>query len=1521
MISEQVLISLAYDTGTGVVKQLRDERACRQAVEDAAESTASEIDGITEADLLDIFRAELDGEALATIDVSDARSELTHALKVQANTPRNISYGAVLDSFLQAVESNLIETGQPEAVSRILYEYTKETNALAETITAEIQHRHDRYHQDLKSLTRWSERLAPEPSSYQLPGTETRVDLPGVDAINSAVDTGENVLVTGPAGVGKSGVLAERYHESTEQNPVYFLDAREFGQFDSITAVEGAMGIQTSLRDVFGELATQYDQCTLLVDQLDNVRTEPVATVFRNLLLDLAEVDGLTVICACRHWDLEQPVYERLAEADTFQKVTLEPLSESQVQSLLTNIGIDEGEQTQEVIELSQSLLNLSLLADVYVSADDFDTNTISSQVALWNAYHDSLDREGSRTNGAVPQTWEDSPVERAVSHARTSLRDGTSTFTIDDRNRGDQRLISRGTITEDWKRTYQFRHDQLQSYFYARDANERGWSVEDILADGVDERIAADVFDWLLQFYSEDSARCTSFIRNGLGSDSPLGFYARYVLAASARDLGPSRLPRETVTAIVDTLQTDRALAREFYRDLTSPDWVRYLVDKQRLSSSGQFAANYVAELADENPDLFIEAVNVDKPPSRSHLRAYLSVTEVLNEQHLVEFTDYLVEQLPSVESDTVHRLGRDLRNLIEELLSMGCADAARELITILTEPTGKEAEERELAGNTSISVTIGSRIRPQTLHSLFDERGEELVETCGSSLVSILDENLRTCLDYLATDYVGDVAPEQAMRRQTALIVANPTRVEVALLRALESSLAHLLTTDPIPAREYLQAYRTEGGVFRRTALAVLASVPQESKHEVREVLTEPSNIDDDTITTEFITLLREGFEVLSADEQATLLKRIMDGPDEDAIRERISDHPDIEPGDELDREVRTRVERWQLRRLYQVRDQIEDPYRSTVEQLIDRHGHIEYSPGSGYRLPVSIGDEQDEATHDVVELDAEEFVTACIEYARQYQPETEPDSFTAGTRDRLEEEVYDRVCDSPNTHLPLFPKLVETGDEVFVDRFVAALQSLIINRDYEDTTIHNWEPVVEGLVAFCDSDSLETTWPRDSRQSVAELLQTIVGHKRSTLPVAEFQTDLATVLTALLADPDPEESTESWNRSIGNERAVYVDGVRATTVVATSHFLRVLHGEEDSQNHQDLWDRLVDLRTDPARPVRFAIGKQLTTLYALNESFVTSNLDTLLPEGESREELSRFTAVWEGYLTTRQLRPSLFEMLRSKYDHAIDIHKRSVTDDLKNQDTNADVESDDESESSSTKLYGAPGSIPTQATYDARAFEPLCSHLACAYAESCLDLTDNLIQSVLAVDPSDLSAEDPASADRVFADTFSDILSNAKSPETEHQYWERIMAFWTGRLEAIEDTPPTALGQYADVLANTPPTASFDDVVELLVETAPAMTDTLHSRRVLEFLATEVEDGGKESACEAMIVLNALVDHTEQPYRFTASDERWTVVTKAAADGDERALRVAEQFFQQGEAEYERVIERYKTDSESP
>jgi len=79
MIPEQLLYSLVYDIGSGSVRSFREDRACQRAVEKAAESTAAEYDGISKTDLLDVFNAELDEDALQTIDASAARSDLSQA--------------------------------------------------------------------------------------------------------------------------------------------------------------------------------------------------------------------------------------------------------------------------------------------------------------------------------------------------------------------------------------------------------------------------------------------------------------------------------------------------------------------------------------------------------------------------------------------------------------------------------------------------------------------------------------------------------------------------------------------------------------------------------------------------------------------------------------------------------------------------------------------------------------------------------------------------------------------------------------------------------------------------------------------------------------------------------------------------------------------------------------------------------------------------------------------------------------------------------------------------------------------------------------------------------------------------------------------------------------------------------------------------------------------------------------------------------------------------------------------------
>lgn len=1505
MVAKQILLALIYDVGKGAFTGFRKRRSHENAVSEAASTVAVTTDGISEDDLLDIFRAELDNDVLKSTDADELMSDLAHSLKIRANTVESVDYEAVIIQFLDHVERNLIAQGRPEEGIQVLYEYARETNTLTADLRQKIHQLHDEYYDDLTVLSNRCERMAPKADKYRLPGIDKHIDFSVTSDVHSFLDAGENVLLTGPAGVGKSGVLAECYHTWDNKRTVYFFDAREFGQLDSLSDVESELGLQNSLRDVFKWIGEQDDTCTVIVDQLDNVRTESIATGFEHLLLDLAELETVSVVCACRRWDLEQDEYQRLRESDQLTQLEVESLSDDNVRANLSELGIDESVQTATLVELCGSLLNLSLLADVLAQDVDVDVSSITREIALWDEYRESLDEEGSGPRGKIPREWDESPVDRSVGHARTSLQRSTTTFRIDERNPGDQRLQSRETIERDWRSQYRFRHDQLQSYFYAWDSITHDFTIHDVLEDDINERIAADVFEWMLRFYLDDPSRRTSFVRDALGSDSDLGFYARAMIANTAKGLGPETLHRDAAIAVIESLQADQQLAREFYRDLESPDWARFLIEEGRLSESGKFAAMYVARLAETYPQVVVDGMRCYDSVETIQARPYLSVVEALDSDTVESAARVVVEWIHDLERKDVSLMQRDLNQLVGQLLECGHRDTTVALVSVLVEPVDLQTETREIGDYTTTDMEFQSPVDPRDLQRHFEDHSEQLAEVCGEAILDALEDHFRTCLTRMSETYEDEVPPESTLRQRTALMSVNIQRLEELLLLGIEDVFTHLLLTRPDVGVQRLRAYLDEGGIFKQTAVALLAKHPEQASDLVAGLLTDPQNYEGGQITTEFISLLSSGFELLSDPQRRTVLERIDEGPNEERLREYVASRSDVKSESEIERLVTERVEVWKLKRLYHIRESITGDRREFIQKLIEKHGEIEYSPGSGYHLPFSSEQDESETSESFEDLDANEFFAACREHSVPYRDETEDDEYQIGHRSLLSHELRERILTGPETYLPRLPEIVATGDVELVESGFSAIEFLITGVDYQDTTIDNWDAVLEAGAQFCEPDSFGELWSRDCRRSFAQMMQMAICHVRSSLGVPDNKERLSEILLVLLRDSDPTPTDQSAVNPASPQRPIRAHGVRASAVVATVHFLRVLERTSlgVAGNYHDLWEKLDDLVSDNAAQVRLGFGQQLFSLYKLDEEFFRSNHHDLLPEGDDPDDIMWFIPTWRGYIYEQSLTEDLFEILRAKYRRAITLH--------------AEFEPETDEHCSESTAFKHAVLTSDDAIHD-QTFETLCSHLACAYARSYISYDDELITSVFSVSVDDLNHSDSKPTDRYFARTFETILSNTGDRDLEKQCWERTIAFWRNRLDSLDSPVTDEFRAYAQVLGHAPPSATIDDTAELLTRSAPSLASSLPFRRVLEYLADELKSTDRtEASRDAIEVLHELLACEDYPHRPPAADERWTVVKTAAADGHDVAIEIAERLFEVGEPEYQQLIDRHKVD----
>ncbi len=1482
MVAEKVLITFAYDAWKGLFGSFLRDRDHEKAVNNAASTVASDVDGISVDDLRDIFEAELDEDVLNSAGASEIESDLARALKIRANTPEEVDYEAVITRFLDELEQTIVAQGRPEEGVQVLYEYAQKTNNLAEALRDEIRRLHREYYDDFTTLSNRSNRVVPDEDQYHLPGIDKHIHQPATSAIQRSISDGENVILTGPAGVGKSGILAELYHTWEEEQAIYFLDAREFGGIRSRRDIESELGLQNGIRDVFSRITDNSSGCVLLVDQLDNIRTErDVPNIFQHLLLDLAKINNITVVCACRDWDLNKQDYQQLRDADNFSQIAVEPLSEKQIERTFTELGIKEAVQNDDLLELCQSLLNLSLLADIVAQNGDVDASTITEKITLWEKYRVSLNSEGSEAHGKIPRDWDESPVDRAVGHARSSLQKGKASFRIDRRKPGDKRLLSRRTINEDAPEKGSFRHDQLQAYFYAFDAQRDNLDIQEILEDGLDELIAADVFEWMLQFYLDNPSRGTSFIRDALGSSSDLGFYARTIIAETAGSLGPETLGEDVARAVVESLNTDSKLAREFYRELESPDWADFLIEQELLSETGFHAAQYIARLAEVHPQIFVAVMKSYDSVEIQIVQTYLSALENLEGDQLASTAQTIEAWIHNFENEKIHLVERDLTKLISTLLEDSQPETATELVSLLVEPVEIEVEEQEIGEYSRTKTTIESRFEPYTLQNFFEEHTEELAETCGMEILDHLETHFRDCLGRLCENSEADIPPEQALTRRTASPSYQVRDLEIILYQSVEDTLTHLVSTGSAESKDKVEEYIHEGGIFTQIGIHALGKNPEQATGLVTELLTNWSEYEEDTSEDDYIYLLKNGFEYLPDSDKQEVLERIEEGPDEQQIRESLRSYSDVESEEAIEESVETQVEGWKLKRYYHIQQELSNSKQDYVQELIDRHGELEYDPVSGYRLPYPSEREieEEEKSPSFADMDVDDFIESCIELSTS-EPSNEQEAIPTGPRPELGRELEERIRSEPTMYLPQLPALVEAGDELFVDTAFSAIESLILNVNHQDTSIENWDAVITAASAFCSSSPVEERWSQDCRRTFADMIRAIISHARSTLQVENYANELSEILLTLLEDVDVGTEHQSVEGTLSIRKGLSMNGVRATGVVATIYHLSKLEREShEIPSEQQIWDRLQELVTDSAESVRVGFGKMFPTIHALDEDFISSNLHEFLPETTDDDTVSRFVSVWNGIMMSKGMSGDLFGLLKPKYEHA-------------------------------TKLYENFDIPPHDQT-----FENTCSHLAIAYARSYLSYSDDLLQSVFAVSTDSLTINNPSSADHHFAQTFSDLLSNTDDRDLEEQCWERAIGFWQQRLNDKDTNDTNELVTYTRMLFDPPQSASLEGVSEQLKRSGPSIASSIADRQVLEFVAAEVEaTTHPDILSNAIEILDTIINHNDSD-RITAPDERWTIVKAAAEDGDDLALEVAQKLLELGEPEYKKIIDQYK------
>ncbi|MET9778294.1 ATP-binding protein [Streptomyces sp. NPDC006367] len=383
------------------------------------------------------------------------------------------------------------------------------------------------------------------------------------------------VLLTGTAGGGKSAVLHQTFTALDEAAiPVLAFRLDRLEPFGSTHELGQRVGLPMSPVGALGAVADGRP-CVLVVDQLDAVsmasgRIPETFDAVADLVDEAAARPGMQVVLACRAFDAEADArIRRLTAPDHCSRLTVGSLSDAQVDSIVTGIGLDVSRLAPPQRALLRSPLHLVLLAQV---ADQEEALLFHTTRQLFDAFWDTKQeacarRPSVRFHDAV------SAVVTAMS-ARQRLSVLQSVLDTDDLAASRKVLESEHVFVRYDGRQLAFFHESFFDYAFAREWLRREEGLVAFLTGGEQELFRRGQLRQVLDHLRDlDPERFTEEVETLLTSPD-IRYHLKHLTLAVLRGLdAPTSSEWGAVARVLDT----RPPFRERLVDmLGTPAWFR---------------------------------------------------------------------------------------------------------------------------------------------------------------------------------------------------------------------------------------------------------------------------------------------------------------------------------------------------------------------------------------------------------------------------------------------------------------------------------------------------------------------------------------------------------------------------------------------------------------------------------------------------------------------------------------------------------------------------------------------------------------------------------------------------------------------------------------------------------------------------------------------------------------------------------------------------------------------------------
>lgn len=1112
--------------------------------------------------------------------------------------------------------------------------------------------------------------------------TITRAEL---DSVEDQLGQGRQVLFTGDAGTGKSGVSKMLALAAKRQGRcALLLDARQAGYVRSESELRAHLALKGPVEAAVARVARARG-CRVVIDQFDNAVGSASAGVLSELAIACGKLENTEVVVVSRKREAhEERLLEQLSAAG-FVELTSYPLSERKVSDSLRHFGV---EPSETLVDLSRNLLNLSLIATVKEQQPNVDFSAVTDEVDLWEQYIEALKKQEGA--GVDPGAGENL-IGKAVELAEEGLRSSDRTFRLKyPHSPAHKRLVSwQVIIPEAEEDVHRFRHEKLQDFLVAWGAVRRG-----DLPPAIHERFnihrTRNVLMWMDKLYVRRGASQRKRFLKALLAGGGVPFYTQAAVLDRYIKSDDPAADADALQIIMEALAADEGLRNYFFRRVPHPAWVPVLWERGFFNSPPKpekVNDNYLRPFWAEQEYLLSVAAEVPEVIV-AHLK---SIPEDSG------YLDQAVRGLCFIPSETAEAVVPKLISWLEDERTAGA------VLGVTLELIKRLVAEKRYAPALDLfrKVTtpkpdpnprkVGKYIIGGEAKSLFrslatvDEEVEELIrllKTGGyEQVVAVLEKHLCAAvrLEAAAKRLRGSrvwSSFEDPLDDESPFL---DREYKNHLVRWLRKTLEEWVSQAAPAARPLVKRYLTESQVIlRRLGFHLLQKFPEPYRGLVAQELRRVKNSNDWDIRDEFLKLLRNGYPVLGAKDRQALISRICRGlPREDRRqwRRQIREDGTAEGnGYVLDLE-----KRWIRDRLAMLKEHLRGEPSLLLKKLIAEVGEP-YYPDARKKYPVAYH------VTEVSPLPAEELAAMppdeLVRFLREWQPGPERE---AGPRKVTTRGLARTVAD------------VVLGD---IDRFGDHLVRIaLIRYEFADALLDRlmntelypvlWELKVNLCERLLANDHVRTDlgerynggW-RGVRLTILRLMEIWFDESKQPVP-AEYLPRVREVILLLADDPDPQPDDERPEEDVDGERspaAVAWSHVRpsalSTLIDYAWYRARLLHqaagGSEPDEPGpsrlepavREALTRKLDRRADPSLAVHSVYGRWLPLLGWLDLEWLKAQVERIFPEGDGEETKWHYAAAWDSYMRfTVEVSTDRIEMLRSKYERAIDNLSKGV------------------------------------------------------------------------------------------------------------------------------------------------------------------------------------------------------------------------------------------------------------------